>query len=217
MGSLDTGQRIYGKRRTMPVAKYQRMIVAGRATIYRIRRVKLQRRNMLPMKPHASEAPFSPRHHFGSAKPIEASSTPGFAGSKSFLQDVTSAVGHQWPGTHCLAKSFCCAYLQWTGHWQGALLSQQVKVWPSSRTTSLGARHRHPGVCSTSISPCLTLPDLPLRPMGVPKAQYWGLRVTHRRSRMKASQWDLFYSCRYRCKKQRFMIVTACGERFQNS
>ena len=65
----------------MPVAKYQRMIVAGRATIYRTARVKLKRRKILPTKPQAREAPFSPRHHLGSAKPIEASSMPGFAGS----------------------------------------------------------------------------------------------------------------------------------------
>lgn len=89
--SAEYGGIVKRKRRTMPVAKYQSMIVAGRATIYRIRRVKLKRRKMLPMKPHAREAPFRARHHLGSAKPIEASSIPGFAGSNSFLQDVTNA------------------------------------------------------------------------------------------------------------------------------
>jgi hypothetical protein len=76
----------------MPVAKYQRIIVAGKATIYRIRRVKLNSRKMLPTNPHASEAPFNPRHHFGSGNPMESSSMPGFAGLKLFLQDVTKAM-----------------------------------------------------------------------------------------------------------------------------
>ena len=62
---------------TIPVAKYQRMIVMGKATIYRIRRVKLQRRKKLPTKPQASDAPLSPRHHFGSGMGTIRSSIPG--------------------------------------------------------------------------------------------------------------------------------------------
>lgn len=51
---------------TIPVAKYQRIIVIGRAIIYRTRLVKLNRRKMFPMKPQTKEAAFSAMHHLGS-------------------------------------------------------------------------------------------------------------------------------------------------------
>ena len=46
----------------MPVAKYHNIIVIGSAIIYRIRFVKLKRRNILPAKPQAKEAALSPMH-----------------------------------------------------------------------------------------------------------------------------------------------------------
>ena len=39
-----------------PVARYQKMIVAGRAIVYRMRWVKLKRRKTLPRKPQIREA-----------------------------------------------------------------------------------------------------------------------------------------------------------------
>jgi len=51
---------------TIPVAKYQRIIVIGRAIIYRTRLVKLNRRKMFPTKPQTKEAAFSAMHHLGS-------------------------------------------------------------------------------------------------------------------------------------------------------
>ena len=75
----------------MPVAKYHKMIVMGSATMYRILLVKFSSKNPFPTNPQASEAPLSPRHHFGSLKPVESASTPGFAGLYVFRQEVTSA------------------------------------------------------------------------------------------------------------------------------
>ena len=46
----------------MPVAKYHNITVIGSAIIYRIRFVKLKRRNILPAKPQANEAALSPIH-----------------------------------------------------------------------------------------------------------------------------------------------------------
>ncbi len=65
----------------MPVAKYQSMIVIGRATIYRIRLVKLKSKNILPTKPQTREAALRAMHQCGSGKPIEYESCPGYAGS----------------------------------------------------------------------------------------------------------------------------------------
>ena len=52
--SISNVSRPDGKL-TMPVAKYQEMIVNGKAMMYRIRRVKLRRRHIFPKKPQARE------------------------------------------------------------------------------------------------------------------------------------------------------------------
>ena len=54
---------------TMPVAKYHRIMVMGRATMYLIRLVKLKRRKTLPTKPQTSEVALRAIHQCGSAKP----------------------------------------------------------------------------------------------------------------------------------------------------
>ena len=46
----------------MPVARYQSMIVIGKATMYRILRVKLNNSKILPAKPQAKEAALSAMH-----------------------------------------------------------------------------------------------------------------------------------------------------------
>ena len=46
----------------MPVAKYHRRIVMGKAIIYRMRFVKLNNKNMLPTTPTARDAAFNAIH-----------------------------------------------------------------------------------------------------------------------------------------------------------
>jgi len=68
IASLAKAEDIYQgiNQLTIPVAKYQRIIVIGRAIIYRTRLVKLNRRKMFPIKPQTKEAAFSAMHHLGS-------------------------------------------------------------------------------------------------------------------------------------------------------
>ncbi len=59
--------------------------------MYRIRLVKLKSRNILPMKPQAREAALRAMHQWGSGKPTEYESCPGYTGSKLFLHEVMRA------------------------------------------------------------------------------------------------------------------------------
>ena len=52
---LDNVQKLHSSGLTIAVAAYHKMIVSGRAMIYRIRLVKFNNKNMFPVNPSASE------------------------------------------------------------------------------------------------------------------------------------------------------------------